>query len=111
MAAPAVRVLMLDVQLAHHGTGSGQVGQDGLVGCPDTLTCVLAGQVGQVAAIVHGDGDGHLGVLLADVEVVHAVAACGMDTAGTAFQRDVIAHNDPALLGQVDVIVAHQRCV
>ena len=43
MAAPAVRVLMLDVQLAHHGTGSGQVGQDGLVGCPDTLTCVLAG--------------------------------------------------------------------
>ena len=108
MAAPAVRVLMLDVQLAHHGTGSGQVGQDGLVGCPDTLTCVLAGQVGQVAAIVHGDGDGHLGVLLADVEVVHAVAACGMNAAGTAFQRDVVAQDDPAFLGQIDVVVTHE---
>ena len=31
-----------------------------------------------------------------------------MDAAGTAFQRDVIAQNDPALLGQVDVVVAHQ---
>ena len=108
MAAPAVRVLMLDVHLTHDSTGLGQIGQNGLVGSPHALTCILTGQLGQIAAIVHGDGDGHLRILLADVEVVHAVAACGMDTAGTAFQRDVIAQNDPALLGQVDVVVAHQ---
>ena len=108
MAAPAVRVLMLDVHLTHDGTGRGEVGQDGLIGCPDTLACVLAGQVGQIAAVVHGDSDRHLRILLADVEVIDAVAACGVDAAGTALQRDVVAQDDPALLGQVDVLVAHE---
>ena len=70
MAAPAVRILMLDVQLAHDSAGGGQVGQNGLVGSPDALTSVLAGLLGQIAAVVYGDGDGDLGVLLADVEVI-----------------------------------------
>ena len=100
MAAPAVGILMLDVHLTHHSAGSSQVGQNGLVGCPHALTSVLAGQLGQVTAVVYRHGDGHLRILLADVEVVHAVAACGMDAAGTAFQRDVVAQNDPALLGR-----------
>src|SRR5699024_8521601 len=78
----------------------------GLVGVPHLLAGVLAGQLGQVAAVVHRDGDGDV-VLLADVEVVHAVAAGGVDTAGTALQRDVVAQDDQALLGQVDVLVAH----
>ena len=91
---------MLDVHLTHDSTGLGQIGQNGLVGSPHALTRILAGQLGQIAAIVHGDGDGHLRILLADVEVVHAVAACGMDAARTAFQRDVIAQNDPAFLGR-----------
>ncbi len=99
---------MLDVQLAHDSAGGGQVGQNGLVGSPDALASVLAGLLGQIAAVVHGDGDGHLGVLLADVEVIDAVAAGGVDAARTAFQRDVVAEDDPAFLGQVDVVVAHQ---
>ena len=99
---------MLDVHLTHHSARSSQVGQNGLVGCPHTLASVLTGQLGQVTTVVHRHGDRHLRILLADVEVVHAVAACGVHTAGTAFQRDVVAQNDPALLGQVDVVVAHQ---
>ena len=108
MAAPAVGVLVLDVHLPHHSAGSSQVGQNGLVGCPHALTSVLAGQLGQITAVIHGHRDGHLRILLADVEVVHAVTACGMNAAGTAFQRDVVAQNDPALLGQVDVVITHQ---
>ena len=108
MAAPAVRILMLDVQLAHDSAGGGQVGQNGLVGSPDALACVLAGLLGQIAAVVHRDGDGDLGVLLADVEVIDAVAAGGVDTARAAFQRDVVAEDDPAFLGQVNVVIAHQ---
>ena len=108
MAAPAVRILMLDVQLAHDSAGGGQVGQNGLVGSPDALACVLAGLFGQIAAVVHRDGDGDLGVLLADVEVIDAVAAGGVDTARAAFQRDVVAEDDPAFLGQIDVVIAHQ---
>ena len=46
-------VLMLDVHLTHDDTGFGQVGQNGLVGSPDTLTCVLTGQLRQAAAVVH----------------------------------------------------------
>src|SRR5699024_1199919 len=86
--------------------GRGQVGQDGLVGVPDLLAGVFAGQLGQVAAVVHGDGDGDV-VLLADVEVIHAVAAGGVDAARAALQGDVVAQDDQALLGQVDVLVAH----
>ena len=107
VAAPAVGVLMLDVHLTHDGTSLGQVGQNGLVGSPDTLTCVLAGQLRQAAAVVHGNSDGHV-VLLRNIEVIHAVAACGVDAAGTAFQRDMVTQDDGALLGQIDVVVAHQ---
>ena len=107
VAAPAVGVLMLDVHLAHDGTGFGQVGQNGLVGSPDTLTCVLTGQLRQAAAVVHRNSDGHV-VLLRNIEVIHAVAACGVDAAGTAFQRNMVTQDDGTLLGQIDVVVAHQ---
>ena len=98
---------MLDVHLSHDGTGLGQVGQNGLVGSPDTLTCVLTGQLRQAAAVVHRNSDGHV-VFLRNIEVIHAVAACGVDAAGTAFQRDMVTQDDDALLGQVDVMIAHQ---
>ena len=98
---------MLDVHLTHDGTGFGQVGQNGLVGSPDTLTCVLTGQLRQAAAVVHRNSDGHI-VFLRNIEVIHAVAACGVDAAGTAFQRDMVTQDDGTLLGQVDVMIAHQ---
>ena len=94
VAAPAVRILVLDVHLTHHSAGSSQVGQNGLVGCPHALTSVLAGQLGQITAVIHGHRDGHLRILLADVEVIDAVAASGVDAARAAFQRDVVILGD-----------------
>ena len=51
---------------------------------------------------------GTWGVLLADVKVIDAVAAGGVDTARAALQSDMVAQDDPALLGQVDVVIAHE---
>ena len=47
------------------------------------LICILASQFGQITAVVHRHGDGHI-VLLRNVEVIDAVAACGVNAVSCA---------------------------
>src|SRR5699024_895017 len=96
VAAPAMGVLVDDVLHAHQVAGALDVLQNDLIGIPDLETGeLLASLGGQAAGVVHGNDHGQLGIVLgADLKVLDAVAGRGVDTAGAAFQGDVVAQDD-----------------
>ncbi len=69
--------------------------QDGPVGLVGRQARELPARFGgHAAAAVHRDDDGKVGVVVvADLEVLDAVAGSGVHAAGAALQRDVVAHN------------------
>ena len=110
VAAPAMRVLVGDVLHAHQVAGLLDVLQNNFVGSPDLKACKLfACFFGQVTAIVHGDNNGNLRVVVdADFKVLNTVARCGMNAAGAAFQGNVVTQDNQALAVQEGVLILHQ---
>ena len=84
--------------------------QNNFVGSPDLKACKLfACFFGQVTAIVHGDNNGNLRVVVdADFKVLNTVARCGMNAAGAAFQGNVVTQDNQALAVQEGMLILHQ---
>ena len=92
VAAPAVRIGVLDVVTAQqHAAGFEQL-DDGFVGGEDFLAVVLGKAFGDVASGIDAGG-GIESVLDAGVEVVGAVGGSGVNRAGALVHGDVVGQH------------------
>ena len=109
VAAPAMGILVAHVLNAQQMAALLDMLQDHLIGIPDLQAAEGAGLGGQVTAVVHRHHHGDLGIVAgADLEVFHTMARSRVNTAGTAFQRDMVAVDHQALAVQERMLNLHQ---
>ena len=87
-----MRILVNDVLHRKHCASFLQVLGDHLVGRLGGQAGKLARLFGEFSMAVHWDNNGQLRVMVAaDFKVFYAMSRRSMDTAGTAFQSDMIS--------------------
>ena len=94
MAAPAVRILVDNFFCCQHCADFCQLCCNGTVCFIGIHAFKFAGFLCLAALCVHADQNANIVIVLADFKVLYAIARCCMYTTGTAFQRNVIAHNN-----------------
>ncbi len=92
VAAPAMRVLVLQIVVAHQRAAVAQQLLDGAVGLVYEEAVVLGQAVAELALRVHIAGERQV-VALAGGEVVGAVRGCGVDGAGALLGGDVVGED------------------
>ncbi|CCY66560.1 putative uncharacterized protein [Clostridium sp. CAG:678] len=94
VAAPAVRILVDDL------LQSKQIARFFKMLC-DRLVCLIRCEAGKLARLlskpavrVNRNNNRQFGIVFADFKVLNTMAGSGMNAAGTAFQRNVITHDN-----------------
>ena len=93
LAAPAMRIAMNDILDCEQCIACTQIIQNDRGGLLIIHTSILASIFSCISLAINRNDDRNI-ILLADNKVVCTEARCGMNTAGTSIQRNVLAGND-----------------